>query len=64
MYYVQAMIGFKQDSKLPTPHPEFDSERVRYEHRFAPFSGMMTPPPVQYTEFKVLLNVVVLQKLL
>ncbi|KAG8312628.1 N-alpha-acetyltransferase 35 NatC auxiliary subunit [Homalodisca vitripennis] len=49
--YYKAMLGFRQDGKLPLPHPEFDCERVRYEHRFAPFSGLVTPPPVQYQEF-------------
>lgn len=45
------MLGFRLDGKMPLPHPEFDCERVRYEHRFAPFSCMLTPPPVQYAEF-------------
>lgn len=45
------MLGFRQDGKLPLPHPELDCERVRYEHRFAPFSSLLTPPPVQYSEF-------------
>lgn len=40
------------DGKITMPHPQFDSEQVRYEHRFAPFAGLLTPPPVQYVEFK------------
>lgn len=46
------MLGFKLDGKLRLPHPEFDCERVRYEHRFAPFNGLMTPPPVQHSEYR------------
>lgn len=34
------------------PHPQFDNEQVRYEHRFAPFQNLLTPPPVQYSEFR------------
>ncbi|RZF44671.1 hypothetical protein LSTR_LSTR000623 [Laodelphax striatellus] len=50
--YYKAMLGFKLDGKVRLPHTEFDSERVRYEHRFAPFTGLLTPPPVQYGEFR------------
>lgn len=45
-------MGFRLDGKLNMPHPQFDSEQVRYEHRFAPFQNLLTPPPVQYPEFK------------
>lgn len=45
-------MGFRLDGKLAMPHPQFDSEQVRYEHRFAPFQNLLTPPPVQYAEFK------------
>lgn len=46
------MMGFKLDSKVTAVHPEFDNEQVRYEHRFAPFASLLTPPPMQYSEFK------------
>lgn len=49
---VQALFGFRMDGKITMPHPQFDSEQVRYEHRFAPFAGLLTPPPVQYVEFR------------
>jgi hypothetical protein len=39
------------DGKIKLPHYEFDNERVRYEHRFAPFSNLMTPPPMHYQEY-------------
>lgn len=45
-------MGFRLDGKLTMPHPQFDNEQVRYEHRFAPFQGLLTPPPVQYPEFR------------
>ncbi|KAF5277241.1 hypothetical protein FQR65_LT00349 [Abscondita terminalis] len=50
--YYKALIGFRMDQKLTMPHPQFDSEQVRYEHRFAPFQSLLTPPPVQYSEFR------------
>ncbi|XP_014293858.1 N-alpha-acetyltransferase 35, NatC auxiliary subunit [Halyomorpha halys] len=51
--YYKAMVGFRKDGKLVLPHPEFDCEKVRYEHRFSPFINvLLTPPPVQYSEFK------------
>ncbi|KAF4529306.1 hypothetical protein B566_EDAN011400 [Ephemera danica] len=47
--YYKALIGFRLDGKIKLPH--FDNERVRYEHRFAPFANLMTPPPMHYQEF-------------
>jgi hypothetical protein len=46
------MIGFRLDGKIKLPHTEFDNEQVRYEHRFAPFASLLTPPPMQYAEFR------------
>lgn len=54
--YYKALMGFRLDEKLAMPHPQFDSEQVRYEHRFAPFQNLMTPPPVQYQEFRDLIS--------
>lgn len=42
------------DGKVRRPQFELDSEQVRYEHRFAPFNSVVTPPPVHYIQFKVL----------
>ncbi|XP_022908455.1 N-alpha-acetyltransferase 35, NatC auxiliary subunit [Onthophagus taurus] len=53
--YYKALMGFRMDGKLTMPHPQFDSEQVRYEHRFAPFQNLLTPPPVQYVEFRDLI---------
>nr|CAI5829432.1 unnamed protein product [Callosobruchus analis] len=47
-----ALMGFRLEGKLQMPHPRFDSEQVRYEHRFAPFQNLLTPPPVVYSEFR------------
>lgn len=48
---MQAMIGLREAGKVKLPLQEFDSEQVRYEHRFLPFSVVMTPPPVHYDQF-------------
>ncbi|XP_018578871.1 N-alpha-acetyltransferase 35, NatC auxiliary subunit [Anoplophora glabripennis] len=50
--YYKALMGFRLEGKLSVPHPRFDSEQVRYEHRFAPFQNLLTPPPVVYSEFR------------
>ncbi|KAG8130703.1 hypothetical protein E2320_017323 [Naja naja] len=46
------MIAFDMDGKVRKPKFELDSEQVRYEHRFAPFNSVITPPPVHYLQFK------------
>ena len=55
------MVAFDMDGKVRKPKFELDSEQVRYEHRFAPFNSVMTPPPVHYLQFKVnlLLKIIV-----
>jgi len=40
------------EGKIRRPRPEFDNERVRYEHRFAPLAQVSTPPLVPYVQFK------------
>ncbi|KAG7167158.1 N-alpha-acetyltransferase 35, NatC auxiliary subunit-like [Homarus americanus] len=49
--YYKAMLGLREAGKVKLPLQEFDSEQVRYEHRFLPFSVVMTPPPVHYDQF-------------
>ncbi|KAE8751999.1 hypothetical protein FOCC_FOCC001162 [Frankliniella occidentalis] len=49
--YYKAAIAFQRTGKINIPKSEFDCEKVRYEHRFLPFSSLHTPPPMQYTEF-------------
>lgn len=53
----KALEGFNLDGKLKKPNFEYDCEQVRYEHRFAPFGSVMTPPPVQYQQYKEMTNV-------
>lgn len=50
--YYKAVSGFSIDGKLKHPRVKFDNERVRYEHRFAPFNSVLTPPSVPYTQFR------------
>uniref|UniRef100_A0A8C6CT46 N-alpha-acetyltransferase 35, NatC auxiliary subunit n=1 Tax=Moschus moschiferus TaxID=68415 RepID=A0A8C6CT46_MOSMO len=50
--FTGTMVAFDMDGKVRKPKFELDSEQVRYEHRFAPFSSVMTPPPVHYLQFK------------
>ena len=42
----QTMVALDMDGKVRKPQFELDSEQVRYEHRFAPFNSVVTPPPV------------------
>uniref|UniRef100_A0AAQ5ZCP5 N-alpha-acetyltransferase 35, NatC auxiliary subunit n=1 Tax=Amphiprion ocellaris TaxID=80972 RepID=A0AAQ5ZCP5_AMPOC len=48
----QTMVALDMDGKVRKPQFELDSEQVRYEHRFAPFNSVVTPPPVHYIQFK------------
>lgn len=50
--YYKALLGFRFEGKLLVPNPQFDCEQVRYDHRFAPFQNLLTPPPVQYAELR------------
>ncbi|ELT98724.1 hypothetical protein CAPTEDRAFT_112621 [Capitella teleta] len=50
--YHKAVTGLMLSGKLQQPQFEYDSEEVRYNHRFAPFGCLVTPPPVQYPQFK------------
>ncbi|KAI8789897.1 N-alpha-acetyltransferase 35 NatC auxiliary subunit [Biomphalaria glabrata] len=50
--YYKAVIGFQLCGKLKIPEFRFDSEEVRYAHRFAPFSNVLTPPMVHYAQYK------------
>ncbi|XP_043280355.1 N-alpha-acetyltransferase 35, NatC auxiliary subunit [Venturia canescens] len=54
--YYKALVGFRMDGKIPLPESEFDSERVRYEHRLLPFSSLLIPPAADYQKFYDLTN--------
>ncbi|XP_057379154.1 N-alpha-acetyltransferase 35, NatC auxiliary subunit-like [Daphnia carinata] len=50
--YYKAMVAMDLEGKIRRPRTEFDDERVRYEHRFAPLGQVSTPPLVPYVQFK------------
>nr|XP_040228403.2 N-alpha-acetyltransferase 35, NatC auxiliary subunit [Anopheles coluzzii] len=50
--YYKALVGFYKEDRIPEPLPLFDNEQVRFEHRFAPFANLSTPPPMPYSEFR------------
>jgi hypothetical protein len=41
-------VGLKKDNKISIPNSSFDNEAIRYDHRFAPFNNMLTPPSMPY----------------
>lgn len=49
--YYKALAGFLKAGRIPQPLPEFDLEQIRYEHRFAPFAELTTPPAINYNDF-------------
>lgn len=49
--YYKALAGFLKAGRIPQPLPEFDLEQIRYEHRFAPFADVTTPPAIGYNDF-------------
>lgn len=49
--YYKALAGFHKANRIPQPITEFDHEQIRYEHRFAPFAELSTPPSIGYNEF-------------
>jgi len=46
--YFQLILGLKKENKISVPNSCFDNEAIRYEHRFAPFVGLFTPPFLTY----------------
>ncbi|KAJ8304627.1 hypothetical protein KUTeg_018210 [Tegillarca granosa] len=50
--FYKAVLGFRLDEKLKQPNFEFDSEEVRYSHRFLPFTNVTTPPCIHYDQYK------------
>lgn len=49
--YFKLLVGLKKDKKILIPIESFDNESVRYEHRFAPFNNLLTPPSMPYNQF-------------
>lgn len=49
--YFKALAGFTKEDRIPQPLPIFDKEKIRFDHRFAPFAGLLNLPQITYTEF-------------
>lgn len=54
--YYKGIAGFLSENRIPQPLAKFNNERVRYEHRFAPFTDLSTPPPMPYEEYDRTVN--------
>ncbi|KAL8598019.1 hypothetical protein ACOMHN_011444 [Nucella lapillus] len=50
--YFKAVMGLQLAGKMQQPNFTFDSEEVRYNHRFGPFTCVTTPPMVHYAQYK------------
>jgi len=48
----RAVLGFQIEGLLPQMSFEFDSEEVRFNRRFAPFSAVPTPPAIPYFQYR------------
>ena len=51
--FYKLILAVKKEQKIMTPNPQFDNEQVRYEHRFAAFGSLLTPPLMPYSQYKV-----------
>ncbi|KAI1301211.1 N-alpha-acetyltransferase 35, NatC auxiliary subunit [Halotydeus destructor] len=49
--YYRTVYAFKMQGKLKEPSCGINSEKVRYEHRFAPFGNVIAPPIVSYDQY-------------
>merc|ERR1712150_430363 len=49
--YFKLLVSLKKDRKILIPVESFDNECVLYEHRFAPFNNLLTPPSMPYNQF-------------
>jgi len=50
--YFKTLMGLIKDNRIPFPDAQFDNERVRYRHRFSPFTPIQTPALVTYLQYK------------
>ncbi|XP_023336172.1 N-alpha-acetyltransferase, 35 NatC auxiliary subunit homolog [Eurytemora carolleeae] len=50
------LVAAKKEGKILSPSPDFDNEAVRYDHRFAAFGGLLTPPLAPYSQYKDVLG--------
>ena len=49
--YFKLLLALKKDGKILVPDKSFDNECVRYQHRFAPFNNLLTPPSMPYSQY-------------
>merc|ERR1712029_24750 len=54
--YFKLVVGLKKGAKIAVPANKFDNESVRYEHRFAPFNNLLTPPSMPYSQYMEVYN--------
>ncbi|KAL5288863.1 NAA35 family protein [Megaselia abdita] len=52
--YYKAIGAFTKEDKIRQPLQIFDSEYIRFNHRFAPFATLTSPPPIPYHEFDMM----------
>ncbi|XP_028411217.1 N-alpha-acetyltransferase 35, NatC auxiliary subunit-like isoform X2 [Dendronephthya gigantea] len=55
--YMKALEGFLICGKMCHPAEQFDSERMRFEHRFFPFQTLDTPQPRLFTQYQETLSI-------
>ncbi|CAB3979706.1 N-alpha-acetyltransferase 35, auxiliary subunit [Paramuricea clavata] len=55
--YMKALEGFLLCGKICYPAEQFDSERMRFEHRFFPFQTLDTPQPRLFTQYQETLSI-------
>ncbi|CAK8676705.1 unnamed protein product [Clavelina lepadiformis] len=53
----KVLLGFFMDGKMKSPDFVFDNEATRYEHRFAAFISVATPPLMPYKQFQEMTDV-------
>ncbi|XP_059614119.1 N-alpha-acetyltransferase 35, NatC auxiliary subunit homolog [Phlebotomus argentipes] len=52
--FYKGLTGFVKDGRIQQPAAMFDNEKIRFDHRFAPFACLKTPPMVPYFEFRLM----------
>lgn len=52
----KAVLALKLEGRLKEPTPGVSSEKLRYEHRFMPFYGVVTPSVVSYEQYQEMIQ--------
>ncbi|GAB0100544.1 N-alpha-acetyltransferase 35, NatC auxiliary subunit homolog [Sergentomyia squamirostris] len=52
--FYKGLTGFVKDGRINQPAAMFDNEKIRFDHRFAPFACLKTPPMVPHFEFRLM----------